>query len=391
MEIKSNYSIFDYTSLLQGNREQQSKNALGNAIDLYQDGNYKKAIMEFQRSIALSPNNENIVETYNYMANVYLKLDDPKNAEKAYKNALSVDPQREDMHLNLGNLYFSMGKNIQAEQSYRNAVRVYPSSENYYSLAHCCLETGKLDESQQLFEKTIRMEPKSENGYYGLGMTFAKKGDNEAAIKQFEKALERNSGFDDARVELGYMFADLGNIEKANEQYEILKENESNLASLLYLYMHKVEKPKFTAAYKGDFNWNLSMRTPVSYLNSYLRIADEKSYFTVRFSFNKDMDTQSIQNPDHWKLSAAAGYGPKAYNFGLKSTPNEINIPDKPESILYDPESRTAIVKFALQQNENANGIIDPSHVVFSFSGVDRFGNKMDEKYDSFSKFNGFA
>jgi pentatricopeptide repeat protein len=222
MEISSNYSIFDYASLVQTNMEQQSQTALGNGLNFYQNGDYKRALQEFQRSIALSPYNENVIDTYNYMANAYLNLGDSKGAEKAYKTAISVDPQREDIYLKLGNLYYSEEKFSQAEQAYKNAVRVYPSTETYYSLAHCCLGTGKLDEAEQYFEKVIRMEPKSENGYYGLGMTYAKQEDYENAIGQFQKALEIKPGFDDARLELGNAYADIGDIEKANEQYEIL-------------------------------------------------------------------------------------------------------------------------------------------------------------------------
>ena len=187
MEIKSNYSIFDYTNLLYAGMDQQSQNALGNGIKFYQNGDYKRAVQEFQRSIALSPFNENVIDTYNYMANSFLKLDDIRGAENAYKTALSVDPQREDVYLNLGNLYYSQEKFVQAQQAYKNAVRVYPSSETYYSLAHCSLEMEKLDEAERLFQKVIRMEPKSENGYYGLGMTYAKQGEHEKAIEQFQK------------------------------------------------------------------------------------------------------------------------------------------------------------------------------------------------------------
>ena len=192
MEINTNTSIFDYTNLMMQNSDQQSQNALGNAIDLMSSGNYKRAIQEFQRSITLSPYNENIIDTYNYMANAYLKLGENRNAENAYKNALSINPQREDMLLNLGNLYYAEERFVEAKNTYKKAVKVYPSSETYYSLAHCCLGMESLDEAEQYFNKVIRMEPKSENGYYGLGMTFAKQKDYDAAIEQFEKALEIN-------------------------------------------------------------------------------------------------------------------------------------------------------------------------------------------------------
>ncbi len=41
------------------------------------------------------------------MADAYLALDDTKNAMKAYKTALRLNPYRDDIHIKLGNLYFS--------------------------------------------------------------------------------------------------------------------------------------------------------------------------------------------------------------------------------------------------------------------------------------------
>ena len=391
MEINTNTSIFDYTNLMTSYSDQMAQDALGNAIDLLSNGNYKRAIQEFQRSIALSPYNENIVDTYDYMATAYLQLGDTRGAERAYKTALSLDPQREDIYLNLGNLYYD-GKDFdQAKKTYENAVKAYPSAETYYSLAHCCLGMDRLDEAEQNFRKVISMEPESENGYYGLGMTYAKQGEYKEAIQQFEKSLEINSDFDDARAELGYASVDMGDFEKAEEQYDILSENESDLASLLYVYMYEKKAPKFKSADEGNFDWDYSIRTPLIALNGYLKEAGETRYFTVRFTFNKDMDVSSVQDVYNWKISAADGYGIEGYNFGLKKYENETKLPGWPENVVYDPSSQTASVTFALTQNEYADGIIDPGHVVFSFSGTDKYGNEMDAEYDSYCGFNGFA
>ena len=276
--------------------------------------------------------------------------------KQTYNTALSIDPQREDIYLNLGHLYYDDEKFDEARKTYKQAVSVYPSSETYYSLAHCCLGMENLGEAEQYFQKVIQMEPSSENGYYGLGMTYAKQGEYNDAIRQFEKSLEINPDFDDAILEMGYVFADAGDMEKANEQYEILNGKESSLGSLLYAYMYKVDQPKFVSANKGNFDWNKSIRTPLFMLNGYLSAAGETQYFTVRFSFSKDMDVKSVQDPENWSLSHAQGYGVSAYNFGLKNYANETDIPGKPDNIVYDPSSRTASVTFALTQNEYKDG-----------------------------------
>lgn len=37
------------------------------------------------------------------------------------------------------------------------------------------------------------------------------------------------------------------------------------------------------------------------------------------------------------------------------------------------------------------DGTIDPSHIIFKFSGEDIFGNKMDEDSDEYSPFTGIV
>ena len=393
MEIngQSSYSIFDYVSSQQTGMDELSQYALTNAINYYQDGDYKTAVKEFRRSIALSPYSSNAVDTYNYMAAAYLQLDDAKNAEKAYESALRLDPQREDIHLEMGNLYFSQGEYEKAEKSYRSAVRIYPSAETYYSLAHCCLGAGKLNEAETYFNKVISLEPKSGNGQYGLGMTYAKQENYEMAIEQFERAMELNPDLEDARAELGYVLADAGRIEEATEQAQILEDNESDLSTLLYAYIYEVQKPQMITAYQGNFNWNLPMRTSIVALDNYLKTANETQYFSVSFKFNKDMDAASVQNPLNWTITRSEGYGPEAYNFGLQRSENDIDISRIPTSILYDADTRTAEVTFAIQQNDQADGVIDTSHIEFTFNGVDSFGLEMNSEANSFSRFNGFA
>ena len=56
---------------------------------------------------------------------------------------------------------------------------------------------------------------------------------------------------------------------------------------------------------------------------------------------------------------------------------------------MYDAVNLRATVTFSLSQNADGNGTLDPSHLVFKFSGTDADGKKMDpnaDQYDGFAK-----
>ena len=60
-------------------------------------------------------------------------------------------------------------------------------------------------------------------------------------------------------------------------------------------------------------------------------------------------------------------------------------MPPIPAQVTYDPTKLQATVYFSISQNAAlADGTLDPSHLVFKFSGVDEFGNKMDPAADEF-------
>ena len=44
-----------------------------------------------------------------------------------------------------------------------------------------------------------------------------------------------------------------------------------------------------------------------------------------------------------------------------------------------------------IEQNENADGTIDPSHIEFSFKGKDKYGLTMNSDFDQVTGFSGIA
>ena len=390
----SGTDIFSYTVAQPDQLEALANRILSNGIDLYTKKDYDGAIKAFQRAIGLSPASSNSVDTANYMAQAYLKLNDTQGAIDAYKKAIQLDPIRDDSHISLGNLYFYDKRYQEAQQEYEQAVKLNPSAGNRFSLGQAYMYNGRYAEAESQFRRVQSLEPNKTNGYYGLGQNYAKQGLSSDAVSAFKQAIDLRQDFYDAYAEMGYAYADSGQMDEANKILELLKDKASSLANTLSAYIDKVAPPKlwFVQVASSSFQYYSSAGTPVSALDAYLANANATKTFTMVFQFDKEMDRESVENLANWKISRATGSGPgEAYNFGRAIPSTEIQIAPAPINVYYDSIVLTATVKFNIQQNASANGTIDPSHIEFTFTGKDRFGVVMDPKKDQFSGFSGIA
>ncbi len=383
-------SLFASTLNSQAQYDSLANSALSNGIDLYQKGDYAGAAKQFRTSIGLSPFTDNSASAYDYMAKAYQKQDKTEDAIRIYKEAISVYPTRDTFHISLGDVYLSKNNLADAQKEYVAAVRLNPNStDSRYALGQVYLDSGRYDEAAVQFKQVAQLSPNSASGYYGLGQAFRKKGEYADAISQLNKALSVNKGFDNAIGELGYVYADMGDMDKAGEQAALLSSKGSTLAANLQGYMYETSAPKMVLAYSPNgFNTSLGAGTAVSGINTALASANAKKTFSMRFGFSKDMDVNSVQNPFNWGISRATGAEVGGtYNWGLKIPASEVSISAVPISVTYDAKTSSADVTFSVAQNASANGTIDPSHIMFSFKGLDTYGKTMDTTADQYSGF----
>ena len=385
-----NTDIFSLTIQQTAQLESLANTALTRGIDLYMRQDFKGAVKEFQRSIGLAPNGSNSVDAASYMADAYLAIDDTKDAIKALKTSLRLNPYRDDIHTKLGNLYFSENQYADATAEYEKAVKLNPSSGNTFALGQAYMNTGRYADADIQFNKVKRMEPGKPTGNYGLGLNYSKQGRYEDAITQYKAAIRLDDKFNDAYAEMGYALADLGQIEEAMELVKDLEETAPALADTLSSYVYEVDPPKMLFAYAtSSFNYWMPIKTPVSSLDTYLQTADASKTFTMKFQFDKEMERSEVENIMNWQIGRSSGIGPgTAYNFGLPVPDTEVHVPPLPVNVYYDAEEMTATVFFKIQQNATADGTFDPSHIEFRFNGKDKFGLKMNPDSD---QFNGFS
>ena len=371
------------TQLQYGNQS-LAQSALAAGSDAALAGNYKAAALDFAKAISYDPSTDNVVQAYNLIGTVDQEDNNIAGAMKAYKASIAADPQNDAAHVSLGNIYFSQKDYADAEKEYQTAVSLNPtSSTDIFSLGQAYLAVGRYQDAENQFKQVISTNPDDESGYYALGQTYAKEGRYNDAIKEFQQVITLDPSFYAVHVDLGSAYADLGQTDKANNELNILNTNDPNDAPLLNNYIDSVTKPKLNAAYSAGsssfFNTSLGPGTQVSELSSSLATPNAAKLFSMVFSFSKDMDPKSVQNPLNWSISKSQYSSPGgAYNWGLPVQPTDVQISPIPLSVAYDASTDSATVSFLVKQNAAGTGTIDPSHIMFKFNGKDIFGNAMD-------------
>jgi tetratricopeptide (TPR) repeat protein len=368
-------------------RSQASTTALSSGLTQYQNGKYTQAIASFKQATAYSPDN---IDAYNYMAKAYLQQGKTTEAIKAYKVSLSIDRTQSDIHTELANIYFSEKRYSEAEAEFKTAEKLAPTDNLApYSLGQLYLQTERYAEAETQFKKVISMTPKDGNVYYALGSTYNKMGRFDDAVTQLEKATELKSDFAVAYFELGAAYNGLGDSENAQKQADTLL----SLDTTLYLELkNDISKPRIFAANSGNSTFNpvLGAGTPLAFLSADLLYPNASKDFTMQFQFDSEMDATSVSNITNWSITRASGGAAGIYNNGLPlNQGNETIISPIPKFVTYDATTYQATVTFSIAQNPYGTGVIDPSHLVFKFSGKDMDGKTMDESADQYSGFAG--
>jgi tetratricopeptide (TPR) repeat protein len=376
-------------------RANLANTALSTGITLFQDGKTEKAIAAFKTAAAYNPG---FSEAYKYMGVAYAKLGNLEEAIKAYKKPVQIDPSSTEARTDLANAYIDNKQYDEAEVQFNEIIKLNPRESNaYYSLGQLDLQTGKYDDAIGAFKMVVSLEPNQYNGYYGLGLAYNKQERYEEAVKQFEKTLSLKRDFAYAYADLGYAYAGLGEVEKAQEQVDTLvnmntSESKSLAAELsLSLYTPKIIGID-TSSTNNTFTTGFGPGTNVAFLDPSLWTPGASHTFSVVIQFNQAMDLASVQNTLNWSISKASGGTGGWYNNGITMNPErEISIPPMPTYVAYDPSKHQATVFFTINQNSSGNGITDPSHWIFKFTGTDISGNKIDTTGDEYDEFAGEA
>jgi tetratricopeptide (TPR) repeat protein len=383
----SAYDVFTTLGSQASQMANLANSALSSGLAFYQKKDYTRAAQEIKRSLAYDPTS---TQSMNYLAKTYQAQKKNDEAVKIYKNSLALDPTQDTVHLALANIYLEGKKFTDAEKEFKQAIKLNPTDTVApYTLGQMYQQQGRYPEAETQFKKVIRMAPGDANPLYALGATYNKEKKYADAVTVLEKAVKLKPKMQAAHLELGTAYAALGDTNKAQQEVDKLTALNATQGALLKL---TIAKPQFVAAGGGltdNFASSLPANSQLYALAGNLVTPNTSALFSFTFSFNSEMDAKSVQDTNNWTITKANGGAAGYYNNLLPILPTEASIPQNPVSVSYDPKERQATVTFLLSQNANGTATLDPSHMVFKFTGTDSKGRTMDPTADQYDGYAG--
>jgi tetratricopeptide (TPR) repeat protein len=174
----------------------------GNALDL--------AISEFEQIVALTPKS---VEDRMVLGQLYTVKHDPKKAEEEFKTAQAIEPESEDVVLNLARVYAESGDLEHAVKVIEAVPVEARSSRMEVALGAAYEQLKRSKDAIAAYQRAAELDPGDEHTLDTLGQALLNANQLDDALKQF-KALAAADP-EDAEV-----LVHIGEIERRQGKYE---------------------------------------------------------------------------------------------------------------------------------------------------------------------------
>lgn len=163
------------------------------ALDLFEQGQYDKALVQIEKAIQKAPENPDFYST----KGVFLhRMNDPVRAIEAYQAALEVAPDHCFSHYNLGLIYMRQNKTLQAISEWEAVIKVKPRDvDAIFNIAVALSHLGKSKQSLPFYEKVIQIQPEHVQAHQNLGVIYRDEGNFTKAKYHLSRLKELDSTY----------------------------------------------------------------------------------------------------------------------------------------------------------------------------------------------------
>lgn len=239
------------------NRDLDLEKIITNLVNEFNHRNYELVIIQANELIR---KDHKVSIIYNLLGSSYAFINQHFKAVDAYKNALKLDLNNEEVFRNLGKSYTKIEEYKKAYECFDKANMIRPNNADaIFGMGILDLKKKKFKESINKFTLTIEINKNFFQAYYNLAIVQNYVGNLEKAKNNYFAAIRINKNYYQAYNNLGSI---LIRTKKINEAIEILKKaiviNPNYKEALTNLGVAYMDKKKYEDSLKY-FNKALSI------------------------------------------------------------------------------------------------------------------------------------
>jgi arylsulfatase A-like enzyme/Tfp pilus assembly protein PilF len=164
------------------------------------EGDFEQSEQRFRQVLERRPNH---ITTLLTLAKIAETQGRGRDAKGYYQRVIGLDRSKLNTFLSLAFLEFQEGNHERALEILDDAGSHHPErAEISVARGDIYMNLGKLTEAGEEFEAATARAPQAPQGYHGLGLLAARRGDFQQARRFFQQALRADPGFTRARAEL---------------------------------------------------------------------------------------------------------------------------------------------------------------------------------------------
>ncbi|HOP05902.1 MAG TPA: tetratricopeptide repeat protein [candidate division Zixibacteria bacterium] len=195
-----------------------TKELLSEAVACHRNGNLDRARELYDHIIEQTPN---CSDAWHLLGVTSLQSGDPQAAVGAIDQAIAINPDRPEFHVNLGTALQAVGQNDSAEAAYWQAIRLSPNYANaHYNLANLLRNSQRPEEAIELYRRAIAVCPDFHEAYCNLGILQFDMERIDEAIASTQKAIHLQPNLTKAHCNLGNCYLALGENNLARAAFE---------------------------------------------------------------------------------------------------------------------------------------------------------------------------
>lgn len=159
-------------------------------------------------------------EALNGQGDVYYAFQQYDKALICYQKALELNPEDARTLNNQANVYKKLGRKSQALATYDKAIHAASNTNIYVNRGFYALEQGNIKQALADCEKASQLDYRNDKAYYGIGLACIQMARYERANENLEKAIELNNTTPDYFTQKGIAAFHLNQLEEAKDHFE---------------------------------------------------------------------------------------------------------------------------------------------------------------------------